>query len=454
MKIDLVFRTVGERTSDIALELAKKNVRPDRIHIIDNVRPFTLAVRRMLEIQYDCDYVVFMDSDCIIMEDMREFLEQNREPFIDCYVLDRFRGRVHCGVHLTRIDVVRAMQEINLPDDDRQLILRPESRLRNLALTKLGLEKTFRSFRIFHDFFQYYKDIFAKYALRELKSREGTWKIKFDASINWSKDQDPDREMAFRAIEYVRNNLGGQPDSRTIADFLGRLPEISREQVAASGLTEKEPLTMEEIERARARPEIWDCFEARKEKVFGIGLGRTGTKSLSMALDVLDFTVIHYPIGQRIFDELTSGNFDLSVLEEFDGITDITVAAYYRELDRQYPGSKFILTVREREAWLKSMEEHWRNKPVHDYEVGKSETQMRLRRFLRSSVYGLYTFGRERLATVHEEHTRQVLEYFRGRDNLLVMDVTKGDGWDKLCPFLGVPLVEAPFPNVNKKDGL
>ncbi|MBE7436825.1 MAG: hypothetical protein HS115_00100 [Spirochaetales bacterium] len=454
MKIDLVFRTVGERTSQLALELAQKHIQPDTVHLIENVRPFPLAVRRMLEIDYQCDYVVFMDADCIVLEDMRPFLESNSQPFIDCYLLDRFRGRVHCGIHITRLDVVRAMQKIQLPDHDRQLILRPESRLRNLALNQLGLEKTFKSFKILHDFFQYYCDIFSKYALRELKSREGTWKVKFDASLHWSRGDDLDRKVAFAAIESVRRQLGGNPDSESLADYLGRLPETARSEVSSLGITEKNPLTMSEIEETASRSEIQESFRASPQKVFGIGLGRTGTKSLSLALDVLGIIVIHYPISETIYQEMTSGNFQFSILQEFDGITDITVAAFFRELDELYPGSKFVLTVREEAGWLKSMEEHWSNKPIHDHEGGPSETQMKIRRFLRATVYGIYTYSRQRLRNVHRQHEKDVREYFKDKDNLLIMDITRGDGWDRLCPFLGLPVIDAPFPYVNKKDGL
>ena len=43
-KIELVFRTVGERTSSLALDLALKNIEPDEVHVIENVRPFSQAV--------------------------------------------------------------------------------------------------------------------------------------------------------------------------------------------------------------------------------------------------------------------------------------------------------------------------------------------------------------------------------------------------------------------------
>ena len=37
-------------------------------------------------------------------------------------------------------------------------------------------------------------------------------------------------------------------------------------------------------------------------------------------------------------------------------------------------------------------------------------------------------------------------------DRLLVMDIPAGDGWEKLCPFLGVPIPDAPFPHAYKTE--
>ncbi len=133
-KIELVFRTVGERTTDLALALALAHVKPQRAHVLRDVKPFARAVRRMLELPHDCTHVVHMDADCLILEDMRPFLDQNELPYVDCYVRDRFRGRIHCGVHITASEIVRKMAELPEPEDDLAYVLRPESRLRNLAL--------------------------------------------------------------------------------------------------------------------------------------------------------------------------------------------------------------------------------------------------------------------------------------------------------------------------------
>jgi len=81
-------------------------------------------------------------------------------------------------------------------------------------------------------------------------------------------------------------------------------------------------------------------------KVFGIGLSRTGTKSLTEALNMLGINVVHYPNDETTLQELIAGNYEFSLLNSWDGITDITVAPYYAQLDKIYPDSKFILTVR------------------------------------------------------------------------------------------------------------
>ena len=45
------------------------------------------------------------------------------------------------------------------------------------------------------------------------------------------------------------------------------------------------------------------------------------------------------------------------------------------------------------------------------------------------------------------EHERRVRAYFADRpDDLLVIDISAGEGWEALCPFLGVPVPDKPFP--------
>jgi len=444
-KIELVFRTVGERTSGLALDFALKNLAPDKVHVVENVRPLWQAVRRMLSIDYDCDFVVFVDADCLILEDMKPFLQENTLPFVDSYVLDKFRGRVHAGVHIARIDVVRAMSQVEVPEGDQGYVLKPESGIRDLALRNLGETKTFRRFRILHDFLQYYRDIFTKYVLRELRSRKHHNRTKLNLTMRDWADDDLDFVIARRAVDYARSAIGAEHSAADVARFITALPGISKREVERMNVQEKAPLTLQEVLEYAARPSVRERLEREPVKVFGIGLSRTGTKSLTKALDLLGFCVVHYPTDKVTLEELLTGKYNFSLLDGYDGITDITVAPFYAQLDKLYPGSKFILTTRDKESWLESLERHWSNKPAFDDRPGR-ETKMKIRRFLRAAVYGCYVFNRERMSYVYDLHHRNVLEYFKDRpQSLLVLNIVAGEGWEKLCPFLNKPIPDEPL---------
>ena len=51
----------------------------------------------------------------------------------------------------------------------------------------------------------------------------------------------------------------------------------------------------------------------------------------------------------------------------------------------------------------------------------------------------------KRYCTHNMEVQREVPE-----DRLLVLDIVGGDGWEVLCPFLGLPIPHQPFPHSNK----
>ena len=141
------------------------------------------------------------------------------------------------------------------------------------------------------------------------------------------------------------------------------------------------------------------------QKVFGLGLSKTGTSSLTEALNLVGIRSVHYPFDERTLEELKAGCYRLSILEEYQGIMDLPVAPFYAQLDRVYPGSKFILTVRERASWLRSCELHWRlmSEWLENFPQFK-----RFQEFIGACVYGAHGFNRERFSYVYETHERNV----------------------------------------------
>ena len=173
-------------------------------------------------------------------------------------------------------------------------------------------------------------------------------------------------------------------------------------------------------------------------KVFGIGLSRTGTTSLTHALVMAGYRSRHYPNPVP----LLAGDF--SVGDRFDALTDAPVAVFFREFDQRYPGSRFILTVREAESWARSVRDHFAAAgPALE---GGPQGEIRRR------AYGRSTFDLETFLLAREAHHRAVRAHFADRPgDLLEMDITAGQGWEALCWFLGVPAPAEPFPALNAK---
>jgi 3'-phosphoadenosine 5'-phosphosulfate (PAPS) 3'-phosphatase len=180
---------------------------------------------------------------------------------------------------------------------------------------------------------------------------------------------------------------------------------------------------------------------ASTPKIFGIGLSKTGTTSLANALQILGYKtkdnigVVKYAAG-----DLSS--MDLNVVDAHDAVTDTPIPSFYRELDATYPGSKFILTVRDSKGWSTSCRKQF-TRP-------HTERQNEAHRRLFSDLYGTDVFEEEGFASGYRRFVDGVRDYFKGRpQDLLVLDVSGGEGWEKLCAFLNRPVPDIPFPKAN-----
>ncbi len=190
-------------------------------------------------------------------------------------------------------------------------------------------------------------------------------------------------------------------------------------------------------------------------KVFGIGLSRTGTQSLTAALHLLGLQVVHYPTDAGTLETLARGDGRFPLLQVCDGLADITTVPVVAQLDALHPGSRFVLTVRERGAWLRSCEAFFATRPA--FEPARDESHrvyLELRRFLRAAVYGCYGFHAQRFEAAYERHLAAMQQLFAGRpEQLLVLDIAAGEGFERLAPFLGRPVPALPFPHRGRRPG-
>ncbi|MCO6499209.1 MAG: hypothetical protein J5I47_02395 [Vicingus serpentipes] len=174
-----------------------------------------------------------------------------------------------------------------------------------------------------------------------------------------------------------------------------------------------------------------------KQKVFGLGFHKTGTSSLATALHKLGYNVCGQQNDKA--QDLIQRNFGvfIDLAKNFDAFEDDPWYLLYKEMDAAFPNSKFILTDRDVDAWYKSCLNHF-------YE----ETTL-----IRDLMYenGAPKDNEEKWKEVYIKHQQEVKSYFQDRpDDFLIIDFTKGEGWEKLCPFLGIKIPKDPIPHANK----
>ncbi|MCS3824364.1 sulfotransferase family protein [Salinibacter ruber] len=194
-----------------------------------------------------------------------------------------------------------------------------------------------------------------------------------------------------------------------------------------------------------------------EEKVFGIGLSRTGTTSLAHALRKIGYSTAHWKVQGKIIG--------IEELYEFDAVTDTPVSCRFEQLYRAFPKSKFIYTTRRLKGWIKSIKNH------HGYEVPRSAPtpshQRRINNIKRSTeskhtyrnlLEAMYTYqslyGRhESWKEAYKKHDENIKNFFKTRNEKRVLELNvigEKKPYTKLCQFLDVEEPKSSFPHKNK----
>jgi hypothetical protein len=172
-------------------------------------------------------------------------------------------------------------------------------------------------------------------------------------------------------------------------------------------------------------------------KVVCIGLMKTATSSLHHALTDLGLRSMHWGGPENFHGVLNAQRDGARLLrdigEHFDAYSDIgPLSARFDLVELQYPGSKFILTVRDVDDWVHSRRKH-------------------VERNQRERAAGIYTginvgVDEESWRREWHAHLERITTHFAGRSNLLVLDLCADPRWDQLVAFLDRPMPAIAFP--------
>lgn len=194
-------------------------------------------------------------------------------------------------------------------------------------------------------------------------------------------------------------------------------------------------------------------------KVIGVGVGRTGTFSLRLAIAQLGFGPCYHMenVAQEMalrvpqWNAAVAGKPDWSAIYDgFESAVDWPTACFYRELLGAYPDAKFVLTERDPGNWADSI-----GSTILKLMAGRDEAPAEVQPWLDMGIAVLKRNGvhsdldRDELIAAFNAHNAAVKETIPA-NQLLVYAVRQG--WEPLCNFLGQPVPSEEFPRTNNRE--
>ncbi|KAI9244921.1 P-loop containing nucleoside triphosphate hydrolase protein [Helicostylum pulchrum] len=194
-------------------------------------------------------------------------------------------------------------------------------------------------------------------------------------------------------------------------------------------------------------------------EVIGAGFGRTGTDSLHLALNILGYNTHHM---KSFFADPTLDTDDFydaylhpdetdwdKLYENYSAGVDWPTCSFYKELMVKYPNAKVLLTTRTPESWYKSVVNTIASPTL------LRTTSPKFRKMLDTvCVDGLLNdpvrlADKEKVMALFADHNNEVKAHVPA-DRLLVMEL--GEGWERLCKFLGKEVPNTPYPSSNSTE--
>ncbi|KAJ7694401.1 P-loop containing nucleoside triphosphate hydrolase protein [Mycena rosella] len=219
-------------------------------------------------------------------------------------------------------------------------------------------------------------------------------------------------------------------------------------------------------------PSVTSTVRSVPMRIIVLGFCRTGTASMRAALSILGYGNTHH-IGRVMIDPAEVDAWTAAIdakfcgkgrmfgreewdglLGEFQAVADVPAILFAKELVHAYPDALIILTTRDPDRWWKSFRE--------TLLVMLENKRTRLARWLDPDGYGKFVpFARRNLEILlgpldviqEVEAKRRYMAYYDNIQRLAppgrLLEYEMGEGWERLCEFLGKDTPEAAFPHKN-----
>jgi hypothetical protein len=211
-----------------------------------------------------------------------------------------------------------------------------------------------------------------------------------------------------------------------------------------------------------------------QHQFIGAGFAPTGTLSVYTALNQLGFPCYHMfevldgkknkshlDFWRKVANSEPRAQHDWDdVFSNYKATVDNPACCVWRELLEAYPDARVLLTVHPRgaDAWYEStMDTIYFTETMWQFKVlewvtpfGRKFGDMSRKLIWQRSHKG--TMGDRDKAVAHYHQHIEDVKHVVPPERLLVFSVDQG--WRPLCEFLGVPVPDEPFPNVNDRAAI
>jgi len=195
-------------------------------------------------------------------------------------------------------------------------------------------------------------------------------------------------------------------------------------------------------------------------QLVGVGLGRTGTMSLKLALEQLLGGTCHHmmevfghPDEVPVWDAAMHGEaVDFpELLDGYCAIVDYPGAAVWRELTSAFPDAPVLLSTRSSaQVWWDSASSTIfpsTQRPADGDDFSQQHRAMIQAMFDRS--LGVPVDDAEGAMAAYDAHNAAVRAEIAPER---LFEYQPGDGWGPLCAALGLPEPSEPFPHTNTRE--
>lgn len=202
----------------------------------------------------------------------------------------------------------------------------------------------------------------------------------------------------------------------------------------------------------------------RNDKVFCIGRNKTGTTTMERVLTDFGFSMGSQAKGELLVSAYAKGNFNpiVKLCKTADAFQDAPFSWPYTwlVLHEHFPKAKFILTLRDEEAWYHSLTS-FHSKLFADGERTPNKKDLqnasyRYKGFIWEASRAVWrtpendVYNKELMLDNYRRHNEDVLHYFKDKPNFIAVDVSKKEDYFRLCTFLNKKPLSDNFPHLNK----